>query len=182
MARVTHVKRAQKDYPAHGIKKGEPYYWWKFRFGGKHFSKTYPKASQLTQSEFWGTVNELQERSQPEFDSIESERDDIVSALDDLYNELDEKFNNMPEGLQQGDTGQLLESRRDSVESAKNDIENIDIPDEDAVKKESDDDFEPDDEEPEDEDAKETRHGEALEAKASEIWQEIRDALGGISD
>jgi len=49
MPRVTHVKSARKDNPA--CKKGESYYWWKFRYGSKHYSLTYPKASQLTQSE-----------------------------------------------------------------------------------------------------------------------------------
>lgn len=61
MASVTFVKKAMKDYPDHGIKKGESYYWWKFRFGGKHYSRTPPRQSQLTQSEFWGTVWGTQE-------------------------------------------------------------------------------------------------------------------------
>lgn len=50
MTRVTHVKKARKAIPAAGIKKGQEYFWWKFRFGSKHVSKTPPRRSQLTQS------------------------------------------------------------------------------------------------------------------------------------
>jgi hypothetical protein len=53
MARAHFVKKARKAIPGTDIKKGDSYYWWKFRFGGKRTSKTAPKASQLTQSEFW---------------------------------------------------------------------------------------------------------------------------------
>lgn len=49
MPRVNFVKRARKDHPG-GIKKGESYYWWSFRYGGDRYSKTYPRRSQLTQS------------------------------------------------------------------------------------------------------------------------------------
>ena len=38
MPRVHHVKSARKDNPV--AKKGESYYWWKFRYGGKRYSKT----------------------------------------------------------------------------------------------------------------------------------------------
>jgi len=62
MPKVHCVKAARKDYPECGIKKGDTYYWWKFRFGGKHESKTYPKQSQLTQSEFLSQVYALNER------------------------------------------------------------------------------------------------------------------------
>ncbi len=52
MARAHFVKKARKDNPAAGIKAGDSYYWWKFRRGGKHYSKTAPRPSQLTQSEY----------------------------------------------------------------------------------------------------------------------------------
>lgn len=49
MPRV-HRQKAAKDYPEHGIAKGDTYYRWAFRYGGKRKSKTYPRPSQLTQS------------------------------------------------------------------------------------------------------------------------------------
>ena len=60
MPRVHHVKAA-KDYPDHGIKKGEMYFHWKFRYGGKHRSKVRPRSSQLTQSDFLSQMYGIQE-------------------------------------------------------------------------------------------------------------------------
>ena len=51
MPRVHHVKRARKAVKSAGIKVGDSYYWWKFRYGGKHTSKTPPRQSQLTNSD-----------------------------------------------------------------------------------------------------------------------------------
>lgn len=56
MPRVHQVKKARKDNPV--CKRGESYYWWKFRNGGKHFSLTYPKQSQLTQSPYLSVIYE----------------------------------------------------------------------------------------------------------------------------
>jgi len=53
MPRVHFVKHARKDNDL--VKKGESYYWWKFRFTGKCMSKTPPRKSQLTESEYWKT-------------------------------------------------------------------------------------------------------------------------------
>ena len=50
MPRVHYIKKALKDNSA--VKKGEPYYWWKFRYGGKRKSATRPRPSQLTQSKY----------------------------------------------------------------------------------------------------------------------------------
>jgi len=87
MARATFVKSARKDYPDHGIKKGESYWHWAFMQGGrggaKRYSKTEPRPSQLTQSEFWGNVLGLQEGSgaTPDLDDSESQIEDIKSQL-----------------------------------------------------------------------------------------------------
>ena len=50
MPRLHYVKKARKDNPA--VKAGEPYYWWKHAWSAKQYSKTRPRPSQLTQSEF----------------------------------------------------------------------------------------------------------------------------------
>jgi hypothetical protein len=185
MPKVHHIK-ARKDYPDEGIKKGEMYYKWSIKTGPvsgfTRKSKTAPKPSQLTQSEFWGTVYSLQETDQPAFENLDDERENIKSELEQLRDDCDDKFNNMPEGLQQGDTGQLLETRRDSVESAISDLESVDIPDEESVKSESDDEMEEADLKEESEEDRDKRHEEALQTKADEIWTEIMDALSGISD
>lgn len=174
MATATFVKKARKDIPGTDIKKGDSYWWWSFRFGGKHTSRTQPKPSQLTQSEYTSTVLALQERDQPGFDDLESEIEDIKSELENLRDNTQEKFDNMPEGLQQGDTGQLLESRVSSLDDAIGALENISIPDESELRDdlpESD----KDDEETEDE-----KLDRIKQEKSNELWMEVQDALGNI--
>lgn len=128
VARVHHVLKARKDYPEHGIKKGEPYYWWKPNFGRKHFSKTMPKPSQTTSSEFMSTVLGVEESlAELNLESdFKSEIETAVSDLENLRDETQDKLDNMPEGLQQGDTGQLLQERVDEIDSMINDLEGID--------------------------------------------------------
>lgn len=141
MPRVTHVKKAQQPNPvvtAEDIaaakapnateedKARASYYWWKFRYGGKRFSKSYPKPSQLTQSNYLGTLYSVQENFSLEgCESIE----DIKGVLEDASQEISsageearDSFDNMPEGLQQGETGMLLESRADACENASSEL------------------------------------------------------------
>lgn len=123
--------KARKDYPESGIKKGEEYYHWKFRFGGIHRSKTPPKPSQLTQSEFLSTLYDLQERlgnlQADNAEDLKTDVEEIASELRDLGQDCQGKLDNMPDGLQQGETGQLLEQRADSCENAADELEGIDF-------------------------------------------------------
>lgn len=129
MPRVTHVKRAQKDNPV--CKAGEPYYWWKFRFGGKHFSLTPPRSSQLTQSPYLSMVRGLSEQiadhpaNEPA--DLEMLRDEIAPDIGTAGEECQESLDNMPEGLQEGDTGQMLQERIESCENAQSELESIDL-------------------------------------------------------
>lgn len=131
MARAHFVKKARKAHKAGGIKKGESYYWWAFMVGGrggpKHYSKTAPRPSQLTQSEFLGSLYALQE----EIDDLDANDglgaavEDIASRLRDLGTEQSDKKDNLPEGLQEGPTGELLQERADACEAAADDLEGI---------------------------------------------------------
>lgn len=132
MARAHFVKKAMKDNPV--AKKGESYYWWAFMVGGrggpKHYSKTAPKPSQLTQSEFLSQVYGVDERLQAlsgTAEEVQSEIDDIKSELESLADEQEEKLSNMPDGLQQSETGELLQSRADSVREMVSELEAIDV-------------------------------------------------------
>lgn len=130
MPRVTFVKQARKDNPV--CKAGEPYYWWKFRYGGKRYSLTPPRPSQLTQSAYIGEVRGMAEEISDFFsagidpDEVENFRDDIAGRLAALADESRGSLENMPEGLQQGDTGQLLEERADTCENNASEIEGMD--------------------------------------------------------
>lgn len=130
MARVHHVKAARKDYPDADIKKGESYYWWKFRYGGKRMQKTYPKQSQLTQSEFLGTIYDIQDRLEAlggDIEEAKSERDAIVSELQDLASECEDRKSNMPDGLQEGPTGEMLQNRSDECNSMADELDGVDL-------------------------------------------------------
>ena len=141
MPRVILVVKAQKNQGQCGkcqapIKKGGGYKWWKFRFGGRRVRclkpECSPKPSDLTQSEFYGTLYSIQESVETALDNFRNggEPEDVASALNDAASELRElgeecrgKLDNMPEGLQQGDTGQLLEQRADECESKADELE-----------------------------------------------------------
>lgn len=130
MARAHFVKRAAKDHPG-GIKKGEPYWWWAFMVGGrggpKHYSKTQPKASQLTQSEYLATLADIVDAvSSLSADSgLEDTATEIAGQLTELADAQDEKREAMPDSLQNGSTGELLQERADACRSAAEEIEGI---------------------------------------------------------
>jgi type I site-specific restriction-modification system R (restriction) subunit len=117
---------ARKDYPQNGIKKGDTYYYTslKLQRGGIIKRSLRPfKRSELTTSEFKGALYDWED-AKAEITSM----DDAQQFADDirqLGEEQGEKFNNMPEGLQQGDTGQTLETRRETCEAAASEIEEI---------------------------------------------------------
>jgi len=123
MPRVFTTKAA-KDYPSLGIKKGENYFRWKVRTraagGVEYKSKTYPRPSQLNFG-FTGKIGDI-ELDMGKCESIEDLRG-YAEQIRELGEECGESFDNMPEGLQQGDTGQLLEERRDGCEGWADEVE-----------------------------------------------------------
>lgn len=118
------------------VKKGETYWQWGMMQGGRgvqHYSKTPPRRSQLTNSDFLGQIYDLEDTldfsqaASPE--DLEGIRDEIVQQLRDLGGEQIGKYDNMPDGLQQGDTGQLLEARAEACEAIADEFDQIDLDD-----------------------------------------------------
>lgn len=144
MPKVHKVNRAGKDYPAIGVKKGEPYYWWEFRYGGKRMSKTPPRPSQLTQSKMSGVYaaqeglkDALAAASDP--DDITSAIDQAVGELEDVASEYEDSLSNMPDSLQQSSSGEAIQEKIDAIreyagelESAKSEVEGLDLSDYEA--------------------------------------------------
>lgn len=166
------------------IAKGESYYWWAFKNGGKHFSKERPKASQLTQSNYLSQLYTIQERmdeikvESPE--DLESIIDEIRSDLESLKEETEGSLENMPESLQSSPTGELLQERIDALDNAISELEGIDCsdyeePDLDQYKDEMNEDTEADDyEEPTEEspdylDWKQDKFNEWADEKINEL-------------
>lgn len=129
MPKVTFVKAARKDNPV--CSAGESYYWWKFRFGGKLYSLKPPRPSQLTQSSYYGGIRSMVEQIEDHkgFDvsDLGILRDDLVEQLTALGDEAEESRENMPEGLQEGDTGQMLQERYEMCQNASGELEGLDL-------------------------------------------------------
>lgn len=129
MPRVTFVKKARKDQPNSGIKRGDSYYWWKFRWGPKMVNKTPPKPSQLTQSEFFIALYSIQES----IEALEADKDledNLLSIIDEirgLREECEEKRSNMPEQLQDSETGELLGERAEAMTAWADELTTVDF-------------------------------------------------------
>lgn len=115
------------------VKKGDTYYWWQFKNSPKQISATKPKRQQLTQSSFYITVWDLEDNlealSASSVDDLQSERDNITEEIETLKDETQGSLDNMPEGLQQGDTGQMLQERVDALENWKDELDSVDLDD-----------------------------------------------------
>ena len=136
MPRVHHVKKARKDNPA--VKKGEPYYWWKFAYSPKRFSKTRPRASQLTQSDKLSRYYEAQET----IDDLDAQGDitEIIETLQEVAEEVrqigeeyQESADNIRDYFEESSTADeceekvgYCESTADSIEEAVSNLENLD--------------------------------------------------------
>lgn len=166
------------------VEKGQKYYTWAFRFGPSYISLTPPRRSQLTQSSFLGQLYDLEDRigeiSADSPEDLQSERDDIVSELESLRDETQSSFDNMPEGLQQGDTGQLLEERVNAVEEAISEFEGVELdydePDDSELESELEEDFTEDPEEVK-------AHAEAIERLKQEKLEEwLEEKIGELKE
>ncbi len=125
--RVHTVKKARKTHRGTGVKKGDTYYWWKFRYGPVIRSKTYPKRSQLTRSSFLSTLYSLQDDFIVDPDNLEGDRDDRVSEIEQLRDECQDSLDNMPEQLQENsESGQTLTERIEALNSWAEELEGID--------------------------------------------------------
>jgi hypothetical protein len=154
------------------IAKGESYFWWQFLRSPKQYSKERPKNSQLTQSSFLSTLYGIEERieefSAENKDDFDSFIEEIKSEIEELRDTTQESLDNMPEGLQQGDTGQLLQERVDGLDSWIDEIDGIELDcDEEEVRAGI----------IEDDEEKELSEDEVEEKVAEEIQEKVNEAI-----
>jgi len=172
MTRANFVKKARKDYLEAGIKKGESYYWWKFNFSSTiHRSKTAPRRSQLTQSDFLSQVYDIEDRiAEIDYDNFEDEKDSIISDLENLRDETQEKLDNMPEQLQEVGSGEILSNRVESIEEMINELEGCDLDeiDEDEIRNEVE----------QNKDIEESERQSAIDERISETKEEAVENSG----
>jgi len=132
MPRVHHVKSARKPIPSAGINVGDSYYWWKFRFGGKRISKTYPRRSQTTQSNFYSTLYDIEDsiKNPGSLEDIRDLIEDLSGRLNDLRDECQSALDNMPDNLRDSSlSGELLQQRVDDLDGLISELDGIDVPD-----------------------------------------------------
>lgn len=127
MPRVN-TQKAARDYPEHGIKKGDTYYWWKFRYGGKVMSKTPPRPSQLTRSKMSAALAAVE--ALEDAISVATCPQDLIDALEqaasdvrDVAEEYRESRENMPESLQESPTAQECEEKADGLDEWADDMD-----------------------------------------------------------
>lgn len=125
---VHHVKKARADNNA--VKRGDAYYWWKFAYSDKQYSKTYPRRSQLTQSDYKGCVYDLQDSVSDYEINNPIEFNNMISALSEQVEDMREQavtaLGNMKENLHVAPNGILLKNRIASCESTLSALGSLD--------------------------------------------------------
>lgn len=89
-----------------------------------------PARSELTTSEYYSWLWDLQDNLEKYFDlRSEDAKDELYSQLEEQRDELQSKLDNMPEQLQYAPTGEMLQERIDALDSAISELDNLDYPD-----------------------------------------------------
>lgn len=128
MAKLHHVKKAAKDNPACGIKKGQEYWFqWK-RTSQKVRAKrtiylTKPKPSQLASSAFMAEVLAIEEGLEG-CDSLDTIRE-AADAIRDVGEDCQTKADYMPNNLRNSPTVELLLERAMRCEEIATELENV---------------------------------------------------------
>jgi hypothetical protein len=130
--RVYKVHKARKADKAYGIKKGDTYYWWKFRRGGKVKSKTYPKRSQLTRSSNLAALYDAVDAFQDSLGSATCVQDvadacrTASEAVQEVSEGYQESIDNILEYFTGGNpTSEEFEEKRDHLEGVASELENL---------------------------------------------------------
>lgn len=121
------------------VKKGQKYYHWTLYKSTMQISLTPPRQSQLTGSAFLQQLYSMQEQiadCTTDIDAMTSLRDEIVDQANNLKDETESSLDNMPEGLREGDTGQMLQSRIDGLDQWISELEAIDFEIDEDIDKE----------------------------------------------
>jgi hypothetical protein len=131
---------AGKDYPEHGIKKGDLYYYWSVGFRGrKQMSKTPPKQSQLTGSKM-SAAYAAQETAQESIgnattpeeikDALEAAADEIEAVADEYQEAADATTGNgnrVPNADEMEEKASGLRDWAESLRTSASEIENMEV-------------------------------------------------------
>jgi hypothetical protein len=137
MARV-HTAIAAKDYPDHGISKGDRYWHWTPYRQKRRISKTPPRASQVESNDTKANLYAIDEGLRDSLvaattmEEVQTAVQDAINNLDDVIDEFNEKADNIEDGFGH-ETSQSEELRgwAEEVESWKGDLDSHDLDPED---------------------------------------------------
>lgn len=147
MAKLKHVQaaRAARKCGKCGkeIAKGSPYFWWATRSPGARLGRRFdrcqsckPRPSELIGSPFLRAMAGEAERIDDEIETFEEGHDvaalqaaieEVAQAIREAGEEAQGSFDNMPEGLQEGETGQLLQQRAERCEEIADELEELEL-------------------------------------------------------
>ncbi len=126
-----HQCKASKDYPQHGIRKGDTYYHWAFFRGRKQMSKTPPRRSQITASPTLSAAYVAHESFEDSLSDAKCVEDvataceDAVSAFDEVLSDYQESISNLEQAFQNGCPAlEEKQEQHDSVETFKEELDN----------------------------------------------------------
>ena len=127
MAKINH-RKARKDYPDQGIKKGDMYYYTKIKTGPRSSrvirSLTPIRQSQMTTSAFksgWYGAQESWGEGKHSIELLQS----IAESIREIGQEAQDGHDNMPDALQESDTGQMLQDRADKCEEVADALDEL---------------------------------------------------------
>lgn len=131
MAKIENVK-ARKEYKCskcgETIQKGDSYF-----KGYPYMCKPIIRcckcgiyAWELSSSDYIQSVGRLVDCWQDDYELGENTAQEIADELSNIQDECQDRLDNMPYGLQEGDTGQLLQERIDQLYDVISELESID--------------------------------------------------------
>lgn len=81
---------------------------------------------ELSSSDYVQGVGRICDCWEEDYGCDENTAQSIADELNNIRDQCQDSLDNMPEGLQEGDTGQLLQERIDTLDSVISELENID--------------------------------------------------------
>lgn len=137
MGKVVRIQKSRKEWKCSKcgtvIAVGEPYL-----KGELNFSKPIIRCTkcglehwEVTTSDYQLEAGAILYHWRDNYEVSEEGRDGLVMDLETISDNLQDRLDSMPEGLQQGDTGVLLQERIDYIQSAIDELEGIDFDEED---------------------------------------------------
>lgn len=135
MGKVTKIAKSRKAFKCSKcgevIPIGSSYYRGKLNFAHDiiRCAKCKLKPWEVTTSDYVLAVGPIVNEWRKNYGVDEETPEQITADLESIRDDVQERLDNMPEGLQEGDIGQKLQERIDNLETAIDELCNIDVED-----------------------------------------------------